>query len=291
MHAWSIYKRIRRMDNTVLCHTYIYVSLFVISRFTGAVLEMRLTLSTMLKDSWCQLITAIAGSPLSTTRKDNPVKFSIRLETPSITATMREVKGLFIADNHGYNISYIYDSQFRLIEIRKSNDSSLISRFDYVNGVVVRKMLGNGAYSLYTYDEGKRLEQLENFLPDQTLSSSNRYDYDQKGRVTKMTDSSNQTWVYKYDIKGQLTGWTSSSGESVRHAYDNRGNRLMTEKGESTGRYSVNSMNQYTSYNGTEQFSYDLNGNLVRKVTPRGMESFGYDADGTLIFTETLNNR
>lgn len=197
----------------------------------------------------------------------------------------------FIADNHGYNISYIYDSQFRLFEVRKSNDSSLISRFDYVNGVVDRKSLGNGAYSLYTYDEAKKLLQLENFLPDQTLSSSNRYEYDQKGRVTKMTDSSNQTWVYRYDIKGQLTGWTSSSGKNIRFAYDNRGNRLMTEKGESIGRYSVNSMNQYTSYNGTEQFSYDPNGNLVQKVTPRGTEGYGYDAEGRLIFTETANNR
>lgn len=197
----------------------------------------------------------------------------------------------FIADNHGYNISYIYDSQFRLFEARKSNDSSLISRFEYVNGTVVRKTLGNGAYSLYTYDEAKRLVQLENFLPDQTLSSSNHYSYDQKGRVTMMIDSSNQTWVYKYDIKGQLTGWTSSRGESVRYAYDNRGNRLMTEKGESTGRYSVNNMNQYTSFNGTEQFSYDSNGNLAQKVTPRGTESYGYDAEGELIFTETSNNR
>lgn len=197
----------------------------------------------------------------------------------------------FIADNHGYNISYVYDSQFRLFEVRKSNDSSLISRFDYVNGVLVRKMLGNGAYSLYTYDDAKRLVQLENFLPDQALSSSNLYDYDQKGRVTKMTDASNQTWVHKYDIKGQLIGWSSSGGESVRYAYDNRGNRLMTEKGESTERYFVNNMNQYTSYNETEQFSYDMNGNLVRKVTPRGTESYGYDAEGRLTFTETSSNR
>lgn len=195
----------------------------------------------------------------------------------------------FLADNRGYNISYFYDSQFRLIEVLTSSNNSLICQFDYVDNVVTRKTLGNGAYSLFTYDSGL-LTQLENYLPNQTLSSSNRYDYDHRGRVTKMTDSSGQTWTYRYDVSGQLTGWTSSSGESIRYTYDNRGNRVVTERGESTGRYSVNEMNQYTSFNGTEQFSYDLNGNLVRKLTPTSAESFRYDAEGRLILTETLND-
>ncbi len=197
----------------------------------------------------------------------------------------------FLADNHGYNISYAHDAQSRLIEVRKSNDSSLIARFDYVDGVVVRKTLGNGAYSIYTYNNAYQVRDLKNYLPNGTLSSSNRYDYDQKGRVVKMTDSSNQTCAYKYDTTGQLLGWTSSSGETIRYTYDNRGNRLMTERGESIERYSVNNMNQYTSYHGNEQFSYDPNGNLVRKVTPRGTESYRFDAEGRLTFTETSNNR
>ena len=196
----------------------------------------------------------------------------------------------FLADNHGYNISYTYDAQSNLIEVCKSNDSSLVSRFHYVDGLVVRKTLGNGAYSLYAYNRGYRLRELKNYLPNGTLSSSNLYEYDQKGRVVKMTDSSNQTWAYRYDTAGQLIGWTSSNGESIRYAYDSRGNRLTTERGESIERYSVNDMNQYTSYNDTEQFSYDANGNMIRKVTPRGTESYAFDTEGRLIFTETPNN-
>lgn len=197
----------------------------------------------------------------------------------------------YLADNHGYNITYIYDSQLRLFEVRKSNDSSLISRFEYDNNQVVRKTLGNGAYSLYTYNKANQIVLLENYLPNHTLSSSNHYEYDRKGRVVKMTDSSNQTWAYRYDITGQLTGWISSSGERISYIFDNRGNRLVTTRGEAMERYSVNIMNQYTSYNENEQYSYDANGNLVRKVTPTGTESFGYDAEGRLIFTETSNNR
>lgn len=196
----------------------------------------------------------------------------------------------FLADNHGYNVSYLYDSQFRLTEVRKSSDNSLISRFNYSDGAVARKTLGNGAYSLFTYENG-RLMQLDNYLPNQTLSSSNRYEYDHRGRVVKMTDSSGQAWRYRYDVSGQLTGWATSSGEDIQYMYDNRGNRLMAMRGESAERYSVNEMNQYTAYNGTEQFTYDLNGNLVRKVTPSGTESYGFDAEGRLVFTQTSNDR
>lgn len=197
----------------------------------------------------------------------------------------------YIADNHGYNISYVYDVQFRLVEVRKSGDNSLISQFQYVNGLVVRKNLGNGAYSIYIYNDVRRLTQLKNYLPNGTLSSSNRYDYDHRGRVVQMTDSTNQTWTYRYDASGQLTGWTTSSGEHIQYTYDNRGNRLSTERNGNAERYTVNEMNQYTSYNETDNHSYDLNGNLAQKITPRGTENYKYDAEGRLVSTETLNNR
>ena len=203
----------------------------------------------------------------------------------------RNGKRSYIADNHGYNISYVYDSQFRLVEVRKSSDNSLISRFDYVDGVVVRKVHGNGAYSNYTYDKGDRPTQLDNYLPDGTLSSSNKYEYDLKGKVMKITDSSNQSWSYFYDVAGRLSGWQSTTGENVRYLYDRRGNRLRTLAGGSMGRYSVNRMNQYMSFNNSEQFFYDPNGNLVRKVTPQGTESYQYDPEGKLILTETANDR
>lgn len=189
-------------------------------------------------------------------------------------------------------MSYIYDVQSRLSEVHKSTNNSLIARFEYnINGAVGKKTLGNGASSIYTYNEANQLVGLENYLPNQTISTSNRYDYDQRGRVSKMTDESGQTWTYRYDPSGQLTGWISSGGESIRYTYDNRGNRLMTERGEAIERYTVNEMNQYMTFNESEQFSYDRNGNLMQKVTPRGMERYEFDAEGRLVSTETSTER
>ena len=196
----------------------------------------------------------------------------------------------YLADNHGYNVSYIYDTQSNLYEVRKSNDSSLITRFVYSGGLLVRKTLGNGAYTVFTYNQDGKLVQQDNHFSDQTLSSSNRYDYDLKGKVTKITDMSNQTWSYKYDTSGQLLGWTSSSGEDIRFTYDSRGNRILLQRGTANERYSVNNMNQYTAFK-DEQYTFDANGNLVEKITPRGRERYSFDAEGRLVSTETPNDR
>lgn len=197
----------------------------------------------------------------------------------------------YIADNSGYNITYIYDQFFRLAAIRNSRDYGLLCQFQYDNGMLIRKTLGNGAYSTYVYDDARRLAQLLNYFSNGTISSANSYKYDHRGRVLQMTDSSNQTWMYRYDSVGQLMGWTSSAGESIKFTYDRRGNRISTSRGEAIERYSVNNINQYTSYNETDHFSYDLNGNLRLKVTPRGNKSYEFDSDGKLRNAETAEER
>lgn len=198
---------------------------------------------------------------------------------------------VFLADNNSYNVSYSYDPQSRLHEVRKSSDGSLIARFEYSNDQLVQKTLGNGAYTVFTYDSNGKLVKQSNYYPNATLSSSNRYEYDTKGFVMKMTDKDNHIWRYTYDTLGQLVGWTSSEGDNIQYTYDDRGNRVLLQRGSSNEQYSVNEMNQYMSYNGNEQFTYDANGNLIRRVAPNAMEQYRFDAEGKLISTETLNNR
>ncbi len=198
---------------------------------------------------------------------------------------------VFVADNHGYNISYIYDAQGRLSEVQKSEDQSLVAAFEYQGNILTRKTLGNGAYSLYYYDTQYRLDQLVNHFPNGTMSSSNYYEYDIKGRVTMMRNLANESWTYKYDTIGQVTGWTSSSGDRVQFSFDNRGNRLVMDMNGIKSPYRVNEMNQYLAFNNTETFSYDRNGNLVQKSFGNQRENFRYNPQGRLVGTETINNR
>ena len=197
----------------------------------------------------------------------------------------------YIADNRGYNISYTYDQSFRLTEIRNSSGNNLLCQFQYENGLMIRKTLGNGGFSAYAYDSARHLTQLVNYFPNGSVSGANSYEYDKKGRVSQMTDSANQTWMYRYDSVGQLKGWTSSTGESIQYTYDKRGNRIVTSRGESVERYSVNNINQYTSFNGTDYFSYDMDGNLRLKATPQGNTSYEFDNEGRLKNAGTAENR
>lgn len=198
----------------------------------------------------------------------------------------------FIADNEGYNVTFIYDSQYRLCEVRQSGNDSFIAKLEYHNGVLSKKTLGNGLYTLYSYDNNLQLISVRNYYPNNTVSSSNSVEYDFKSRVVSMTDSDGLLVRYTYDSLGQVTGWTSSSGERVKYIYDDRGNRLVLERNGNVNSCVVNELNQYVQCNNrTTSFSYDLNGNMLQRRTPEGDKDYRYDTEGRLIETLTANSR
>ena len=199
---------------------------------------------------------------------------------------------LYIADNSGYNVTYSYDGKSRLSEIRHARSGELVASFQYsLTGEVVRKLLGNGAYSTYHYQgDSQRLSELRNYLPNGTLSSRLIYLYDRKGKITGMT-SLNGNWTYMYDAAGQLIKWTSPSGGATEYTYDSRGNRVVQTKNNRQEGYSVNNMNQYTMFNESDTFTYDANGNLRQKIIGGRTENFVFNSEGKLTETETPDRR
>ena len=198
----------------------------------------------------------------------------------------------FIADNNGYNVTYTYDGGDRLSEIRQASSGELVSRFEYNSrGRLSRKTLGNGAYTMYGYEEmSGLLTELRNYLPNGTLSSSFLYEYDSERKVRGIsTHLGNNT--YGYDASGQLVKWTDENGDISEYRYDSRGNRLVLRRNGREEGYSVNNMNQYMEYNGTETFLYDMNGNLREKGSSERRERFVFDAEGRLTRTETPDIR
>ena len=83
-----------------------------------------------------------------------------------------------------------------------------------------------------------------------------------------------------------MVKWTTTDGDMSTYTYDGRSNRLVsTVNGRESG-YETNNVNQYISFNQTDHFSYDLNGNLVRKFSRGRNETFVFDAEMKLIQTE-----
>ena len=199
---------------------------------------------------------------------------------------------MYIADNNGYNVTYSYDGKSRLSEIRHASSGELVASFQYGSrGELIRKPLGNGAYSTYHYrGDSQRLSELRNYLPNGTLSSKYVYHYDRKGKITGMTSLSGN-WTYMYDPAGQLIKWTSPSGGVTEYTYDSRGNRVVQTRNNHQEGYSVNNMNQYTMFNQSDIFTYDANGNLRQKNTGRSLENFIFNSEGKLTGTETPDRR
>lgn len=199
---------------------------------------------------------------------------------------------VFLADNNGYNVTYIYDRKEKLSQIRKSSSGEVIVEYQYdETDKLTRKNLGNGAYTIYRYNGPKdQLSELRNFLPGGEESTFFTYEYDKLGRIISATSESGR-WKYIYDSAGQLIKWMNPELETTEITYDLRGNRLQQMVDGSEMGYSVNSVNQYLTFNGTELFSYNENGHLREKRSGRKRESFIFDAEGKLIETETLNTR
>lgn len=194
--------------------------------------------------------------------------------------------------NNGFGVRYSYNEQDMLSGVRFAETNEVVAQYEYGQlGELIQRTLGNGAYSMYKYEPGSlRLLELSNYLPNGTLSSFFYYQYDRKGRViSQSTDTGN--WTYTYDAAGQLISWTDPTEQTTTITYDSRGNRVVkTVAGDEVG-YSVNDLNQYTSFGSTDSFEYDQNGNLMVKRTGAGIERYMFNAVGQLAETETTEKR
>jgi len=191
--------------------------------------------------------------------------------------------------NHlNHRLEYHYDEYGRLSYIDDGTPDKIVEYFyfDEDDGIDVdvgrleKKVLGNGVYTLYDYDEAWRLTSLVNYMPDYSELSSFEYGYDSLGRREFMT-TLDSTWTYGYDDIGQLTSWTYTR-EEVVYAYDAVGNRLeVTDDGVPTS-YTVNDLNQYTQVGSTD-YEYDDDGNMEYMYENSGTTEYVYDCENRLI--------
>ena len=191
----------------------------------------------------------------------------------------------YISSNTGYNSTYLYDGLCRISKVMNGT-GSIIASYEYGNdSKLIRKRLGNGIYTEYSYvNNSLRLLQLKNFHPNNTLLSSYLYICNELGYRIQATTLAG-TWTYKYDVAGQLIEWTSpqsSAADSI--VYDQNRNRVSRTSSGSKAQYYTNSMYQYTQYGSSQNFNYDKNGNLLQKNISSGssttQQQFTYNADG-----------
>ena len=209
----------------------------------------------------------------------------------------------------GQKLLYSYDAAGRVTKITGPDDLSIQYAYNG-RGSLTAIIDPQGEKTEYIYDKAGRRSGINH--PNKTFS---QFRYDELGRVSsilhktnagkpiknaKYTYNSNdnrvtavidgrQTQKFTYDALNQLIVETTPDGETISYKYDPVGNRL-TANGKRRTKYHYDALNRLVKA-GNTKYSYDGNGNLIKKVSPKGTTQYSYDADKNLAVVDLSDGR
>jgi RHS repeat-associated protein len=190
------------------------------------------------------------------------------------SSTIYDIQGNPLQVNYstGDSITYSYNNR-GLVENVTSSREGLIASLEYSpHGAVSNVDYGNGASSQYTYEPSHayRLAEHTTLGSEGTLLQDYEYTYDNIGNITGINNISGhleESATYVYDKLDRLTKTTivNPLGSSIYdYSYSRSGNILTSPAG--LYQYTDPSHPHAVTNIGTDlTFSYDLNGNQVRK--------------------------
>ncbi len=169
-----------------------------------------------------------------------------------------------VTDANGLATLFAYDLQGRLIE-RQTGGRVTQYRYDPA-GALTAVVLPGGRTISYSYDASGKVDTITD-----RIGNSIGYVYDSEGRVLRREvrdPDGNLTTALsaEYDQAGRLLKLTHPDGSSEQRSYDPAGNLAA----------SVNGLNQATAY------GYDALNRLTTTNEPAGNVSFSYDRHGNL---------
>ena len=197
----------------------------------------------------------------------------------------------------GLRVSYAYDSENRLNDVRRTGSASALgTSFSYhPSGQPSSFLAGNGRSHVFSYTSRHWVDTIN----DGALSLD--YGYDGAGNVASIVDSRpGMSQSFGYDNLDRLQSASGFWG-SGSYGYEDGGDRLsQTVAGSRTFTYQSGRLTAVAG-TGADSFGYDLNGNLktstgftygytpgnmVASVTTgSGTTTYAYDGDGQRVRT------
>jgi len=179
--------------------------------------------------------------------------------------------------------TYTYDEANRMKTVSESGVLQCTYSYD-ANGNRSSMVYANGVTTEYSYNLANMLKTLTNRSGGAVLSSYS-YEYQLDGNQTGKTDQSGKVTNYVYDGLGRLTSEAEKTGGTVTfslaYQYDASSNRTsMTANDGAVTSYVYDKNNRLTSTtdaSGTTAYSYDNNGNTLKKTSGGTTETYGYD--------------
>jgi RHS repeat-associated protein len=165
------------------------------------------------------------------------------------------------------------------------------------NNRQVFKELANGLSVTHVYDPAGWLTLVQNVRSDGSPQSVFTYTYDNVGNRTteEALDGTRTTWSYdsSYQLKREQRDGSLGLGNGFdfSYAYDNAGNRL-TEIDHATGDVTTsaydaaNQLSHSDSPAGRTSFTYDADGNQLRKETPSELTDYAWDETGKMTLAQ-----
>ena len=214
-----------------------------------------------------------------------------------------------------YEKNYEYDDEMRVSSVQE-NENDIVSYTYDANGNKKSETLGNGVISTYTYNKANRITKIENKKGNSNISvyeysyyldgsdackvrnengiiETTEYEYDGLKRLTEESvkvGNSTDTYAYEYDDYGNRSKMTATGSENyvTEYSYSNaQGNyTALLQKEVKTVEGEENPLDLTSNVKQTV-YTYDANGNQIKKTTNGKTETNIYDGLNQLIgFTD-----
>ena len=214
-----------------------------------------------------------AGRKLSET-----VNYGSFTKSHSYTYKKNNLKQTFVGPD-GTTYSYRYDAGNRLVGVSIPGEGEIgFADYKWRRPQTVR--YPGGSVNRFVFDEQLRTKSVTLSDPAGKALSSQSYERDAVGNLTKRSDGKYGVTTYAYDPTYQLTGVDAPGKENDEaYTYDPVGNRL-TKNGVS-GSWAYNTDNALLSY-GNTSFTYDANGSMTRKTEGTTTTTYVYNLENRL---------
>lgn len=179
-----------------------------------------------------------------------------------------------------------YGSTGRVREIRSCNTEQLFSYIDTLKTTFSSiNNAGGTAVTTYLFDDKGRIKEIS--TPD---NKKNVFDYDALNNINQLTRQNGRSNRYQYDTRGNLLKATDARGFATEYSYhpvlnkpvtikDKRGNTSSLQYDAGGNLVTINKPG-----NITEQFKYNINGQVATAINGRGdTTKYEYNPQGDLV--------
>ncbi len=206
----------------------------------------------------------------------------ITIEAPENVSTKYTYQDGYLStyqDARGNITEYRYDEKGRLTEIKTPEGHNFVKQTYDEKDRVDWQLSGQSYETFFTYNDKLTVTK-------DKAGNTTTYEYDDQGRLARLTDAQDYEQLYQYDNHSNLVTYQDKNGREWLFTYDERGNKL-TETGPERWyqEWDYNDLDKVTRFRDAEGretfFEYDGNGNLTSTTNPlKAVSSIIYDSRG-----------